>query len=84
MFLFYLLASYVSTSRGKGHTETRGKDTELRNTVRVHRVRLLLRIIKSIEFNYQREITDRKKTSIYYSNDSSSNREMKYKLHITH
>lgn len=65
MFLFYLLASYVSTSRGKGHTETRGKDTELRNTVRVHGVRLFLRFIKSIELNCQKRDNRQKKRLQY-------------------
>lgn len=45
VFLFYLLASYISISREEGHTETRVKDTKLRNIVRVHRVGLLFGFI---------------------------------------
>lgn len=46
VFLFYLLAPYISTSREKGHTETRAKDTKLLNTLRLHRLRLLLKFRK--------------------------------------
>lgn len=46
VFLFYLLAPYISTSREKGHTETGAKDTKLLNTLRLHRLRLLLKFRK--------------------------------------
>lgn len=60
VFLFYLLASYISTSRGKGHTEPRVKDTGPWDAVREHReTTIKVYQINTMKWSRERQETEK-------------------------